>query len=186
MLIILTGKSGSGKDAILKALCKRVHCERFVTLTTRPMRAGEIDGLDYYFITNERFEAYLRAKKFIEYYQYKTVSDGEPTVYYYGSPKKTLEPEKTYVIILDPQGVAAFIDYYGKDACKVISIETSDEIRHSRASSRGSMTTEEWENRLKADERKFSDDFIEAYVDYRIDNSGILDDAVCHICDILT
>lgn len=186
MLIILTGKSGSGKDTILKKLCTCVHCERFVTLTTRSMRVGEIDGLDYFFTTNDRFLSYIDADRLIEYYCYKTTIDGKQEEYYYGSPKKTLEPNKNYVIILDPQGVAAFIKHYGRDVCKVISIEASDEIRHSRASSRGSMTTEEWENRLKEDERKFSDDFIEAYVDYRIDNSGILDDAVCRICNVLT
>ncbi|MBI4128956.1 MAG: hypothetical protein HY460_02785, partial [Parcubacteria group bacterium] len=52
------GPSGSGKNAIIGEILKRYpNCERLVTATTRQMRPGEVDGIDYHFFSMERFDA---------------------------------------------------------------------------------------------------------------------------------
>lgn len=53
-MIVLVGKSCSGKDSVAKILCSMGY-SRVATCTTRPMRIGETDGVDYYFITQSEF-----------------------------------------------------------------------------------------------------------------------------------
>ena len=66
MYLILCGKSGSGKDTILKRLCKRGFTP-IVSLTSRPIREGETNGVEYNFVSRELFESLIRDKKLIEY-----------------------------------------------------------------------------------------------------------------------
>lgn len=57
-VVVLAGPSGSGKNAVIREVMKRYpKCERLVTATTRRMRPGEVDGVDYYFFSQERFDA---------------------------------------------------------------------------------------------------------------------------------
>ena len=56
-VVVLAGPSGSGKNAIISQILKRYpNCERLVTATTRLPRPGEVDGIDYHFFTQERFD----------------------------------------------------------------------------------------------------------------------------------
>src|SRR5512147_137783 len=68
LLVVISGPSGVGKDAVLKALQKRGLPLHFVvTMTSRPPRDGEVDGVDYFFVTREKFEELIRRNEFIEY-----------------------------------------------------------------------------------------------------------------------
>jgi guanylate kinase len=67
-LIVLSGPSGVGKSTVLKQLLAR-HADRLrlsVSATTRPPRRGEIDGVDYFFLSNEEFERRRLAGEFLE------------------------------------------------------------------------------------------------------------------------
>lgn len=56
-VVVIAGPSGSGKNAIISQILKRYpNCERLVTATTRMMRPGEVDGIDYHFFSMERFD----------------------------------------------------------------------------------------------------------------------------------
>ncbi|MEK9659604.1 MAG: guanylate kinase [Chloroflexota bacterium] len=70
LLVVVSGPSGVGKDAVLAAL-RRMHPEFHypVTATTRPQRPGEVDGRDYLFISPERFEQLLAQGGFLEHAQ---------------------------------------------------------------------------------------------------------------------
>ena len=63
--IILMGPSGSGKDTIAKGLCS-LGFERNVTYTTRPKRPEEFDGIDYHFVSDEKFDAMVQNDNFAE------------------------------------------------------------------------------------------------------------------------
>ena len=78
-LIVLTGPSGVGKGTLLKALLER-HPELYlsVSATTRSPRAGEVDGVDYYFYNRDRFEAKMQAGELLEWAEFA----GN----YYGTP----------------------------------------------------------------------------------------------------
>ena len=65
-MIVLIGKSCSGKDSVAKILFFMGYT-RVVTCTTRPMRTGEIDGVDYYFISQDEFMKMIEKRDFAEY-----------------------------------------------------------------------------------------------------------------------
>jgi len=69
MLVIISGPSGVGKDTIIDALKRRPHDPDYhyvVTCTTRAMRPGEVDGVDYHFLRRETFAAQRAAGEFLE------------------------------------------------------------------------------------------------------------------------
>ncbi|PQL90335.1 guanylate kinase [Apibacter adventoris] len=67
-LIIFSAPSGAGKTTIVKYLLSRIPNISFsISCTTRPKRENEIEGKDYYFITNEEFKTHIQDGKFIEY-----------------------------------------------------------------------------------------------------------------------
>ncbi len=67
-LVILSGPSGVGKDTVLAAwTTSNPRVQRVVAYTTRPPRPGEADGLDYHFVSKERFEELVQAGAFLEH-----------------------------------------------------------------------------------------------------------------------
>ena len=65
---VLTGPSGAGKSTIVAKLMARHDDLRFsVSATTRPPRVGEIEGKDYYFLSVETFQAWLKEDRFLEH-----------------------------------------------------------------------------------------------------------------------
>jgi guanylate kinase len=69
MLVIISGPSGVGKDTIIEALKRRTHDPEYlyvVTCTTRSMRPGEVDGVDYHFLDRATFAAQRAAGEFLE------------------------------------------------------------------------------------------------------------------------
>ncbi len=104
LLVVLSGPSGVGKDAVVAHMRRRHghHCHFVVTATTRPKRAGEKDGLDYFFISQEQFQEMLDRGDLLEHAQ----------VYgrWYGVPrpqvKDALEKGLDVVIKIDVQGAA--------------------------------------------------------------------------------
>ena len=83
-LYVLSGPSGVGKGSLLKALLSYLPgVVRSVSATTRAPRPGEIDGVDYHFLTREEFEANIAAERFFEYAEYNRN--------YYGTPRDPVE-----------------------------------------------------------------------------------------------
>jgi guanylate kinase len=81
LLVILSGPSGAGKDAVLAELERRDHPFHFVvTATTRAPRAGERDGIDYHFVEEAAFRALLEQGGLLEHEQYENGS-------FYGVPR---------------------------------------------------------------------------------------------------
>lgn len=176
MLLILCGKSGSGKDAILRKLVKYGFIP-LVSHTTRPMREKEVDGKDYYFVSDEKFQEMKEKDKFIEYRAYNTVAG----TWYYGLSKKILDKYSSYITISDIGGAKALVNYYGKNNCIAIYISVDDIIRKNRAIMRGSFDEDEWKRRLKADEKDFSVDRIKETCDAIVSNESSIEDCLMNI-----
>jgi guanylate kinase len=67
-LIVISAPSGAGKTTIAREVLKRnPSCAFSVSATTRPMRAGEVEGRDYFFLSREEFERRMRAGEFVEW-----------------------------------------------------------------------------------------------------------------------
>jgi guanylate kinase len=68
LLVVLSGPSGAGKDAVLDELARRGHkFHRVVTCTTRPPRDNERDGIDYYFVSDAEFDALIAGGGLLEH-----------------------------------------------------------------------------------------------------------------------
>lgn len=182
MILILCGKSGSGKDAILKKLVERGFTP-IVSTTSRPIRSGETDGVEYNFVSREKFEKLIEYNELIEYRTYDTLVGGVPDVWYYGIVKTTLDEREKYVVILDVKGTTEFVRHFGKDSCYVAYITAPDDIRTERAMSRGSFDQYEWDRRMKADCIDFNNDAVSSVANIVIDNSGDLDECVDEVED---
>lgn len=176
MFLILCGKSGAGKDAIAKRLCRRGF-EPLVSYTSRPMRDGEKEFVDYVFLTKQDFEQRIKKGQFIEYRSYKTLVNGKEDIWYYGTPKRDVDDlltaEKDFVIVLDLDGAKAFMDFYGRENCLCCFIDASKADRTARAMKRGSFDQTEWERRLGADDEDFSDEKCEELCDLCIHNGNM-------------
>ena len=70
-LIVLTGKTASGKDTIKEALLSKYpDLKKVITTTSRAPRDGEINDVDYHFLTKEEFEQKVKSGEFAEYVEY--------------------------------------------------------------------------------------------------------------------
>ncbi len=103
LLIVLSGLSGAGKDAVLSRMRKSGYpLEYITTVTTRPQRARERDDIDYHFVSAERFQQMIERKELLEW----------ANVYgsWYGVPcepvKQALSKERDTIIKVDIQGAA--------------------------------------------------------------------------------
>ena len=92
MIYIITGPSGVGKNTIINELSNHLDFYFSVSHTTRPRRENEVNGKDYYFITEEEFENLIKSDQMIEYEQY-----GD---FYYGTSREELSNDSS-IIILD-------------------------------------------------------------------------------------
>jgi guanylate kinase len=70
-VFVVTGPSGAGKGTLIKGLVERVPAlEVAVSATTRPQRPGEVDGREYWFLSDEEFEVRILAGEFLEHVRY--------------------------------------------------------------------------------------------------------------------
>lgn len=158
MVTILIGKSASGKDTLLHELKEKHGFGDIVTTTSRPIREGEEEGVQYNFVSREQFMEKINNNELLEYRTYNTLVNGKADTWYYGCPKSAadkLDPNKDYVAIFDVQGAKDFVNYYGKDNCFVCYIDVNDTIRQRRAMNRGSFDQTEWTRRVIDDRKKF-------------------------------
>lgn len=97
LLIVISGPTSVGKGTICKRLVDGKRKMWYsVSMTSRPLRAGEVEGVSYFFVTKEEFEENIKEDNLLEY---ATVHEGE----YYGTPKKPILDymEKGYDVVLD-------------------------------------------------------------------------------------
>ena len=125
LLIVLSGPSGVGKGTVRKALFEMPEQEFVysVSMTTRAPRPGEVDGVDYYFVTREEFERQIEAGNLLEYAEF--VGN------YYGTPKDKVEEQlnKGKEVILEIEVNGAFqVREKCKDAVFIFLVPLQEEL----------------------------------------------------------
>lgn len=165
-IFYLLGKSASGKDSIYRKLMenKKLNLHPVVMYTTRPMRNGETEGVEYHFINDEKFYLLKEEGKLIEYreyqtihgvWRYMTVNDGQIKL-----------KNCSFLMIGTLESYVNMVKYFGKDVLVPIYIELDDGIRLIRAVNREKNQIEpryaELCRRFLADEEDFSKDKLEA------------------------
>lgn len=163
-MIIIIGKTASGKDTILNELIKHGY-HKMVVYTSRPMRTGEVQGKTYHFISEDKFLDMIRKGLFLEYKSYKTI-DG---TWYYGSLIEDYEnSDNNTVAIMNPYGYKELLEKTNIPH-KAIYIYTNNPTIKERLAKRGDKK-EEADRRLKQDNKDFKG--IENMVDKIIYNNS--------------
>ena len=157
-ILIISGPSGCGKSTLLKEVYKDISDYYFsISTTTRVPRAGEQNGVDYFFVTKEEFEKDIKNDDFLEYAK---VHDN-----YYGTSlkpiNKALEEGKLVIFDIDVQGheiVRSKLDFI---VTSVFITTPSLEILETRLNSRNTDSVEIIEKRIKNAEGE-----VEYFQDY--------------------
>lgn len=162
-MLVLLGKTASGKDSVMRALCKKYGYKKVVTYTTRPMRKGEVNGKTYHYILKEEFLKKVDEGFFFEYKKYKRVYGD----WYYGAAKDDLEHDCA-AIILTPAGFKEYLENYN-GVIHSVYLDVCNETIQKRLIKRGD-DPEEAKRRLEHDNEDFFG--VESMADLVIRNEG--------------
>lgn len=145
LMVVISGPSGVGKDAVVRSLQKRgLQLHFVVTMTSRKPRSGEVDGVDYFFVSKEQFEERIRMNGFIEhalvYEEYK------------GIPKDQIQSAfasgRDVILRVDVQGARTLRALF-PDAVLIFLIPTNVQEWYERLRNRKTETPESLALRLE-------------------------------------
>ena len=170
-IFCICGKSSSGKDTVYKRLLadKELGLNQLVTYTTRPIREGEVNGREYFFIDEAEAIRLHEEGKIVEsrayntvfgIWKYMTVDDGDIDL-----------DNKSYVVIGTLESYVQIRNYFGKESVIPVMIEVDDGERLERALKRERLQPspkyDEMCRRFLADSADFSEE--------KIKSAGIVD-----------
>jgi guanylate kinase len=179
LLIVISGPSGVGKDAVVKRMIERSLPFHFVvTATSREKRENEVDGVDYFFVTPERFEEMIANDELIEYAvvynQYKGIPKSQV--------REALKSGKDVMMRLDVQG-AARIRTLCPEAVLIFLMPSDEEELYQRLQARKTETDRDLHVRIETARKEL--ERLKEF-DYVVVNSNQhLDDAVDTIQSII-
>lgn len=162
-MLILVGPSASGKTEVVKLLISKYGMKKLVTYTSRSMRIGEVNHVDYHFLSRDEFEKKIKEGFFLEHVEY----NGN----YYGTSFEGLDPDK--VVILEPSGLKHYLKE-AKELIKICYINCSKEIRKERMIKRGDLE-DSIKKRLVSDDVVFNEelnnlvDWVIIDIDYTLE-----------------
>lgn len=193
------GKSASGKDTVFQRLKedRSLNLKTMVPYTTRPKREGELEGREYYFLSNEKFLKMEKEQRIIESRTYHTVH-GDWTYFTADDGQIDMDGEERYLLIGTLETYLKIREYYQKKGkteqwmeCHIrpIYIEVEDGERLERALQRERKQKRpcyaELCRRFLADEADFSEENLErAGIRIRFQNR-VLEECLGQICSYL-
>ncbi len=166
ILFILSGPSGVGKGTVRKALFEKdTSLQYSISMTTREMRPGEQEAVDYFYRTKAEFEAMIEDKQLLEYAKY--VNN------YYGTPRQyveeTLEKGQDVFLEIEVQGALQVRENFPEGVFIFLCPPSLDELKN-RIINRGTETEKSVMNRLRA--AKDEIELMDAY-DYVVVNDQV-------------
>ena len=175
-ILIISGPSGCGKSTLLKEVYKDIDDYYFsISTTTRAPRVGETNGVDYFFVTKEEFEADIKNDDFLEYAK---VHDN-----YYGTSlkpiHKALDESKLVIFDIDVQGHEIVRKKLSSITTSVFITTPSLEVLETRLNSRNTDSLEIIEKRIK--NAKGEVEYFQDY-DYLIINDDLQTAAKQLVC----
>lgn len=145
-IIAIVGKTNSGKDTLAKHIQERFGVPSVVSYTTRPIREGEVDGVQHHFITEEEMEE-LKAKSNLVAY-----TKNEETGIQYCATEDSLPDGNAFVYIINPEGIHWFNENYKGDNIDLYMfyMDCPEDVLRERAAKRGD-NMEVFEKRLTSE-----------------------------------
>ena len=171
-IVTLSGKAGAGKDRLMQEVLKVLRTEspyftinEIVSCTTRPMREGEVNGKNYYFLTHEEFAERLADGTMVE----ATIFND----WCYGSCLEHMNEDGINIGVYNPEGVA-ILQSIPDIMVYSIFVDAPDKVRLLRQLNREeNPDVKEIIRRFSADEADFSpDNLIDINFQYTVDNGG--------------
>ena len=163
---IIAGPSGVGKGTIIKKLFEsRDNLYFSVSATTRPPRPGEVDGVDYHFITREQFVEWINRNAFLEHAEF--VGN------LYGTPKKyvdeAMERGQDVILDIEVQG-AEQVHRQRPEVVRIFIAPPSWAELERRLTTRGTEDPEKVQKRLSRSREEF---LLARYYDYLVINNDL-------------
>lgn len=152
LLIVISGPSGVGKGTVRKALFQMTNHDLTysVSMTTRQPRPGEVDGIDYYFVTKEEFLKRISENRFLEWAEF--VGN------YYGTPLDKVEEQldngKEVVLEIEVEG-ALQVRQKAPDAVFIFIVPPGKKALYERLIKRGTDSPEMIKKRMEKADREF-------------------------------
>ena len=167
LLVVISGPSGVGKGTVRKALFSMPNHNLVysVSMTTRPMRPGEQEGVDYYFVSREEFEKRIEEGKFLEHAEF--VGN------YYGTPldkvNERLEAGNEVVLEIEVEG-ALQVKRKVPECVMIFIVPPGKQALYDRLRKRGTECEEIIEARIEKANREFK---LAKYYDYIVVNDEV-------------
>jgi len=140
---VVSGPSGSGKSTLCREAVKRTGIVLSISATTRPRRDTEVEGKDYYFLSDPEFARKIQAREFLEYAR---VFD-----HYYGTPTapilEKLNAGQNVVLEIDVQGARQVFEKFDQ-ACGILILPPGTDELNRRLQKRGQDDSEVMKKRL--------------------------------------
>lgn len=166
-VFVITGPSGVGKGTLIKKLLERVpDLALSVSATTRSPRAGEVDGVDYHFLTEEQFQERKAAKDFLEFASYSGNHYGTLN----SELERCLDKGRSVVLEIEVQG-AQQVRQSKPDSIQIFIAPPDPAVLRERLTGRGTDSAEAIDKRLKVAEQELGaqDDFDRRIVNDDLD-----------------
>ena len=178
ILFILSGPSGVGKGTVRQRLFEQeTHLKYSVSATTREKRAGEQEGIDYFYTTKEQFEAMIQNGELLEHAQYVENYYGTPRAYV----EEQLEKGNDVFLEIEVQGALQVKENFPEGVFIFLFPPSLEELKN-RIIGRGTESDELVRNRLKEAEKEIR---MMSEYDYVVVNDDV-DQAVQKVKAIIT
>lgn len=166
-LVVMSGPSGSGKDTVAQRLMQlHPEIEISISATSRPMRPGEAEGVNYYYLTREAFEQRIEAGQILEYTEYCSN--------YYGTPKAEVDRRiatgTTVLLVIEVVGAGNIKRSYPGSTTVFVRPPSYEELEE-RLRGRGTESEEAIQKRLAraVEEMNYAADYDEVVINAQVD-----------------